>query len=116
MVSKVIKIFAFLYFIGNIFVCFLIGMFAVTSWISGKFSLAYMIIVVPVTGILSGYWMRKSRYGWWKSLIMGTNIIVTAAILFTAIFISPGMEKNKQKKFESNRILEKHSPESFSDK
>ncbi|WDP89290.1 MAG: hypothetical protein HUN04_05930 [Desulfobacter sp.] len=114
--SKALKIFGFLYFVTNIIICFLIAMFATSAWMAGNFSTGYIIIVLPLTGILSGYWMRKSLYGLWRSLIIGSNIIVTIAILFTAIFISPGLEKAKQKKFESNRISEQHSPNEVPDK
>ncbi|HCY85412.1 MAG TPA: hypothetical protein DHV36_09795 [Desulfobacteraceae bacterium] len=72
------------------------------------------MIVVPFTGILSGYWMRKNRYGVLRSLIIAANIIVTAIILFTAVFISPEMKTAKQKKFENNRILEQNKPENAS--
>lgn len=114
--SKFIKLLAFLYFLANIIVCFLIALFAATAWMSDKFSPGYAMIVVPITGVLAGYWIRNSRFGWWRNLVIGSNIIVTAAVLFTAIFFAPGLKKAKQEKFELNRILEQNTSESKAEK
>lgn len=74
---KTMKVFGLLYLIANSIIFFAIAMFWISAWISGKLSLGYLIIMLPATGALSGYWMRKNRYGWWRSLIIGSNIIIT---------------------------------------
>ncbi len=45
--------------------------------------------------------MWSGRYGLWRVLIIAVSLILTTAICYTAIFISPGMEKHKQDKFET---------------
>lgn len=69
---------------------------------TSNFSFAYFVFILPLSGIFTGYWIRKGKYGWWRCVIMAINIMLTLAILLTAIFISPKLESLKQKKFKDS--------------
>lgn len=75
--------------------------FAINACMTSNFSFAYFVFILPLSGIFTGYWIRKEKYGWWRGIIMAINIMLTFAILFTAVFISPKLESVKQKKFEN---------------
>jgi hypothetical protein len=103
--KALLKIFGFVYFIGNIVICAVMVMFAVNAWMILKPSWGYLAFLLPLAGVFAGYWIRKEKYGWWRSMIIGINIFLTAAILFTAIFISPKMQTLKQNKFEASQTM-----------
>ncbi len=109
--KKLIKNFGFVYFIGNIVILAVMVMFAINAWMSTGMSPGYLVSVLPLTGIFAGYWLRKSQFGWWRCLIIVINLILTASILFSAVFIAPQLEKTKQIKYESlQKSLSHDSP------
>ena len=95
--------FGFVYFICNIVICAVMVMFAINAWMMSKLSMGYLVLLLPFSGIFAGYWLRKERYGWRRSVIISVNIFLTAVVLFTAIFISPKTEMLKQKKVEASQ-------------
>jgi hypothetical protein len=103
--NALLKIFGFVYFICNIVICAVMVMFAINAWMISNLSMGYLIFLLPLAGIFTGYWIRKERYGWWRSMIIGVNIFLTLAVLFTAIFISPKMQMLKQNKVEASQKI-----------
>ena len=93
----------FLYFILNMIICGTMILFAVTAWLSSSFSIAYFVFLLPMAGMFTGFWIYKGKYGWWRILVMTVNILLTFAILFTAVFISPKLDDVKQKKLENSQ-------------
>lgn len=61
----------------------------------------FIVFILPLIGIFSGYWMRNGKYGWWRILIISVSLLLSVSIVFTAIFISPKMEQHKQQKFNA---------------
>jgi len=109
--SKGIKVFGFLYFLLNCIICVVMAIFAIHAMIKTQMSPGFVVFILPVTGIFSGYWMRTGKYGWWRILIISTSLLLTAVIAFIAIFIAPKMEKLKQNKFEIHKKVETLEPE-----
>lgn len=103
--KTLLKTFGFIYFICNIVIFAVMGMFAINACMTSKPSLGYLVFLLPLAGIFTGYWIRKEKYGWWRSVAIGVNLFLTAVILFTAIFISPKTQALKQQKFEASQKL-----------
>ncbi|MBU1344390.1 MAG: hypothetical protein KKE44_19305 [Proteobacteria bacterium] len=99
--SKVIKGFGVVYFLLNCIICVVMCIFAVQAWMTTGMSPGYVVFIIPLMGMFSGYWIRIGKFGWWRSLVIAGSFLILTAILLTAIFISPKMELLKQKKFES---------------
>ncbi|MFH2058964.1 MAG: ankyrin repeat domain-containing protein [Pseudomonadota bacterium] len=77
------------------------AIFAIHAKIKTKMSPGFIIFILPLIGIFSGYWMRKGKYGWWRILIISVSLLLSVSIVYTAIFISPKMEQHKQQKFKA---------------
>jgi len=71
----------------------------------------YIVAILPLSGIFSGYWIRIGKYGWWRVLIIFISISLSTFILFMAIFIVPKMEQVKEEKSETHRNIKTLDPE-----
>lgn len=71
----------------------------------------YVLGILPLLGIFSGYWMRIGKYGWWRILTIIVSLSLFVSILFTAIFIAPKMEQSKKDKFEAGKRIKALNPE-----
>lgn len=109
--SRLIKIFGSIYFLLNCIICAVMCIFTIHAMIKTEMSPGFVVFILPLIGIFSGYWMRTGKYGWWRILIIAVSLLLTVAIAFTAIFISPKLEKLKQKKFESAKKVKTLDPE-----
>lgn len=105
-IPKFIKGFGFIYFLINCIICVVMGIFAIHAYMTANMSPGFVVFLLPLIGIFSGYWMRTGKYGWWRIVIITASLLITMAILFTAIFVAPGMEKHKQNKFETIKKAE----------
>ena len=70
------------------------------------------ILTMPVAGIVSGYWLRLNTISWWKIIIIVLSLFISLAVLFTAIFISPKLDKLKQNKYKQNLKIKTDNQES----
>lgn len=105
-VLKFFKIFGLIYFLLNCIVSAAMVIFAIRAYMATNMSPGYMVFILPLIGIFAGYWMHKGKYGWWRIIIITVNLLITVVILFTVIFIAPGIEKHKQNKFDPIKKLE----------
>ena len=104
--SGFLKGFGFLYFLLNGLILIVMGIFAVHAKIKTNMSPGYIVAILPLLGVFSGYWMRIGKYGWWRILIIIISFSFSGAILLTAIFISPKLEQVKKEKFEAGKSIQ----------
>jgi hypothetical protein len=97
--AEAIKMFGLFYFFINILLCISLVIFAIQAFIKTQISPGFIVLLLPIVGIFSGYWMRYGKYGWWRILIISISLFLSIAIVFTAIFISPKLEQQKHQKF-----------------
>ena len=96
--AKIIKGFGFVYIFLNCVAFIVMFIFAMHAKMKTNMGPGFLVFILPVTGIFSGYWMKISKYGWWRLVIIISSLALSSAIIFTAIFIAPEMEQIKQKK------------------
>jgi len=98
--SKCSNILGFIYFLFNFVLFTVILILAIFT--TGKylqFSPGWIFLTFPAIGMLSGYWIRTGKYGWWRSLIVAFSCLCSAVFLFIAFVGGPQMEKVKEEKF-----------------
>jgi len=111
--SKFIKGFGLVYSLLNVVLLIVMCIFAIHAKMKTNMSPGYVVAILPLTGIFSGYWMRIGKYGWWRALIIFVSLSVSTLIVFTAIFIAPKMEQVKKNKFEASKKTGISNPETI---
>jgi len=109
--SRSIKVFGSIYLFLNCIICVVMGIFAIRAFMTTNMSPGFVVFILPLIGIFSGYWMRTGKYGWWRVLIITISCLFTVAIVFTAIFIAPKMNQHKQNKFKTGQKVKSLKPE-----
>ncbi|TVT51837.1 MAG: hypothetical protein FHK82_14800 [Sedimenticola thiotaurini] len=110
------KAFGLAYLFFNAFLFVIVLVLAVqTSFSYSIFSPGWFYLAIPILGILSGIWIRKSQFGLFKTTLITISFLSSAFILFQAFVLGPQMDKVKAEKFkklhhESEIQIEK-SPE-----
>ena len=110
-IAKIIKGFGFVYIFLNCVVFIVMFIFAIHAKMKTNMGPGFLVFILPVTGIFSGYWMKISKYGWWRLVIIISSLTLSSAIIFTAIFIAPEMEQIKQKKVKHIKKTKSLDPE-----
>ncbi|MDD3846907.1 MAG: ankyrin repeat domain-containing protein [Syntrophorhabdaceae bacterium] len=103
--AKLIKIFGFVYFLLSCIICVVMCVFAIRAMMKTGMSPGFVVFILPLIGIFSGYWIWTARYGWWRMSIIAVSLLLTLAIAFTAIFIAPKMGKHSHNKLESHETV-----------
>ena len=98
--SKFLKIFGFLYLIFNCVSFTVICIMTIFSTArSPQFSPEWIFLIVPVPGMVAGYWILTGKYGWWRGLVIALSLVFSALFLFIAFVGGPQIEKIKEEKF-----------------
>lgn len=106
-----IKIFGSVYFFLNCIIFVVMFVFAIQALIKTDMSPGFVVFILPLIGILSGYWIWTAKYGWWRMLIIAVSLLLTLAIAFTAVFIAPKMEQHNKNKSEGHKKVNNLDPE-----
>ena len=86
--SKFCKLFGLLYIgFNGVIIAVLGGMLVYTTGGNLQFSPPWIFLIFPAMGILSGYWIRNLRFGWWRSLVIALSLLCSAAFLFIALVV-----------------------------
>lgn len=95
--SKLVKVFGFLYFLFNCMIFTVICIMLIYTMIkTPQFSPGWILLIFPGVGIFAGRWIRVGKYGWWRSIIIALSLICSAAVLFIAFVAGPQLEKIKK--------------------
>jgi Ankyrin repeat len=107
--SKPLKIFGFLYFAFNFVIFVVICILAIyTTGKYRQFSPAWIYLLIPGIGMLSGHWICTGKYGWARSLVMAVSLVCSSAVLFIAFVAGPQMDELKAEKFKKMQADQKH--------
>ena len=99
--TKSLRMFGFVYFLLNVVLMVVMGIFAIQAMIKTDMSPGFVVFILPLMGMFSGYWMQTGRYGWWRISIIAVSLSLSVAIAFIAIFVAPEMEKHNQNKVKN---------------
>jgi len=72
--AKIIKGVGFVYIFLNCVVFLVMFIFAIHAKMKTNMGPGFLVFILPVMGIFSGYWMRISKYGWWRLVIIISSI------------------------------------------
>ncbi|SHJ99326.1 hypothetical protein SAMN02745165_03710 [Malonomonas rubra DSM 5091] len=64
-------------------------------------------LLIPVLGMLSGYWIRTEKYGRTRSLIIVISLICSSAFFYFAFVVGPQMDELKADKFQKTHAENK---------
>jgi hypothetical protein len=107
--TKPLKIFGFLYFSFNCLIFVVIAILAIYTTVKYRqFSPAWIYLLIPGIGILSGYWIRTGKYGWTRSLIIAVSLVCSSIFLFIAFVAGPQMDTLKAEKFKKMHADQNH--------
>ncbi len=65
-----------------------------------QFSTGWLVLVVPMIGMLCGHWLRKGQLRWWRWLVVFASLVASVAILYIGGIVGPQLDVLKQVKFQ----------------
>lgn len=74
-----------------------------------------IFFIVPAIGILSGYWIHKLRFGWWRSLVIVLSLLCSVAFLFISVVPGLPAETLNQEQSITSREVESKNVQQFFD-
>jgi len=92
--KKAAKVFGFVYFVCNTAALTVFVIMAIYTMIqTPQFSLGWVLLIFPILGMLTGYWIRTGKYGWVRISIIVVSLIIFVIALFIALVVAPKIEK-----------------------
>jgi len=104
--SKILKLFGILYLLGNLVFCAAFLILTFSSDESSQISV-WFYPLIPLVGMLSGYWISRAKYGWKRGVIIAFSLICTVAALLITLVVGPQL-KQLETKAVSPQIVQKN--------
>jgi hypothetical protein len=117
--TRSIKIFGFLYFAFNFLIFIVLSILCTYTILKyQEVSMVWGYLLIPVLGMLSGYWIRTEKYGRTRSLIIVISLVCSSAFFYFAFVVGPQMDELKAEKFkkihtENKRVLDEPTQRFF---
>jgi len=88
--------FGFVYFLFNAMIFAVFVIMAVYTAITSHHNPGWVMKIFPLIGMISGHWIRRGIFSWWRILIIIISFLITSAALVIHFYLGPLMKKADQ--------------------